>query len=1039
MKLKTKIVISLILLFFSCFLHASARDTISLNGEWMCEPGSRDSAPVEWTHTLRVPGLVDLIDPAMDWKAPKYFWYKKTFTVSVFQKYISAFIKIEQSQYGTEVWINGQNVGYYNGCYTSSEFDISKYVKYGAENILVIRVGQKDTLKIPGAVGGDMEKASYIPGIWGDVSLVLTEGMKIGDIRVVSDIINKKISARIMVKNLQNARMDVSLSSWVVEKKNSAGASKKISQHIILEPDEEKEAELIIDIPDMKLWSPDSPFLYKLVSSIEFAGKSKDICETTFGAREFKIQGADFYLNGKRIFLKGGNIAFHRFLSDPQRKYLVWDKDWIKKVLIDIPKENNFNFFRNHLGQMYNRWYDIADEYGLLLQDEWQFWVVTGTPEDMKQEFSRWIIDNFNHPSIVIWDVLNEPNEGSKEAKMINEQVIPDMKKLDPTRPWEYADFQEEHPYIYSLGPVLNDTKLGYSRSLEDIRNSSVPTLLNEFVWFWFSGKGEPTWLMDNVLSRWLGPVSTVNQRLEFQAFIASELVEQFRRMRVDGIAPFVYLSIDAQATANWFLDDIKDLKPKPILNALKSAYASFGVSIELWDRHFYVDEERKINIYFFNDDPVFKQGLCHVIISDTNGKIFSKREFPVEVEASGMKIVPVNFVFPDAPGKYFITATLGSNEPALSKKVAYVFKDVPALSVTPSQRVVVLDLNDELLKFIRSKNVNAVDLTSASLKDGDLLVIGPGGLNDKLYLNRFSAIERFVRKGNVMLIIEPEFGAGDSTDLKLPCGNILMINRRNSRFEGGYDSYVFKGLNTDPSLWDGIDDGYLKFFNGGYGGVIVNDYNVFPDKPFFTRAVCGLALGTPVVMEFKAGAGLIAISRIQTRGRLLPASNENSLYSLRSDPVAQKFILNLLQTYSSKDKIFSLMNLEVEKTKPDGKKILSSSVQLSQYPPENAFDQNDQTRWSSAASDPQWIIIDLGSEKSVSSVRLKWETAYGKEYKILASRDASSWETLCHEKNGKGGVEEIQFSPVTARYVCLFGIKRGTQWGYSLWEMEVK
>ncbi len=217
------------------------------------------------------------------------------------------------------------------------------------------------------------------------------------------------------------------------------------------------------------------------------AGKPLDELCTRFGMREFRATRSGFYLNGKRIFLRGGNIAFHRFLSDADRGTLPWDIKWIRRVLIDIPKRHNFNFFRNHLGQMYNRWYDVADEDGMLLQNEWQFWTVSGTKEQITKEFTRWLQDNWNHPSIVIWDPLNESSD-----ETVQREIVPAMKKLDPTRPWESVDFLEEHPYIYSLGPVLIDRRFGYTRSLREVERSRRPTMLNEFLWWWLDKAGSP-------------------------------------------------------------------------------------------------------------------------------------------------------------------------------------------------------------------------------------------------------------------------------------------------------------------------------------------------------------------------------------------------------------------------------------------------------------------------------------------------------------------------------------------------------------------
>ena len=1019
------------------------REIIDLNGEWFCEIGGEKSKPARWSHKIPVPGLVDLIKPNINWGEAKYFWYKKKFFIPSDKKHAFAFIKIEQSKYGTEVWFNGKKVGNYIGCYTSSEYDVTSQIKYGEENVLLIRVGQKDTLSPQGAVGGDPEKSSFIPGIWGDVSLILTGNVKIESIQVIPDIEKKIAKARINIKNFANFKQKISISSMILEKKTGKCVSKKLKKSITLGPDEKKTSLFEINIPKMKLWSPDSPFCYNLITQLEVNKHKQDRVETVFGMREFKIKGADFYLNNKKIFLRGSNIAFHRFLSDSKRKSLVWDKEWIKKVLIDIPKEHNFNYFRNHLGQMYNQWYDIADEYGMLLQNEWLFWEMTGTQEELEKEFTQWIIDNFNHPSIIIWDILNEPKEDSKYAIMIKNEVIPKLKKIDPVRPWEYVDFEEDHPYIYSLGPVLNDKKFGFARSLDDIAKSACPTILNEFIWFWLDSKGMPTCLIQTVLPRWMGVSTTKEERLQHQAFIGSELVELFRRMRVDGIAPFVYLSINGHCTANWFSDDIKDLKPKPVLKALKNAFSPFGVSIELWDRHFFVNENRNINVYMFNDYTFSKKGTLRCTIVNTEGKIFFKKQFSVKVEASGMKIYPIDFTFPDITGEFYVKAELIPDDKkniAISKKIAYVFEKVKPAKQLFNKRIVVLDPDKEIIEFLKFKKIDVVSFNNNNLKNNDLLVIGEGGLNDSSFSSRFYEIDKFIRNGNIMLIIEPSYGVNNAAKIKLPQNNYLMINKKESKEKGGYDSYVFKYSNyKDLPLWDGIEDEHLKMFNGGFGGIMVSDYSVFLLKPFFVRAKSGLSLGNYVIMEFCAGKGLIVISRIQIRDRLVSYKKKDSLYDRRVDPVAQQYLLNLLNTYTQKQKVYNKIEDQIKKDKLDDKKIYCSSIQEDKYSIDYALDNNMLTRWSSGYSDPQWVIINLGKKKKIRGLTLYWETAYAKEYQIIVSDDMKTWRSIYHEDNGDGDIDEIKFSPITTQYVCIFGIKRGTPYGYSLWEVKIK
>ncbi|HEX9780420.1 MAG TPA: family 16 glycosylhydrolase [bacterium] len=103
------------------------------------------------------------------------------------------------------------------------------------------------------------------------------------------------------------------------------------------------------------------------------------------------------------------------------------------------------------------------------------------------------------------------------------------------------------------------------------------------------------------------------------------------------------------------------------------------------------------------------------------------------------------------------------------------------------------------------------------------------------------------------------------------------------------------------------------------------------------------------------------------------------------------------------------------------------------------ASDGDPQTRWSSAFSDPQWIMLDLGERRVIEGIRLNWELAYGKAYDLQVSDDGEAWRTAYATRQGAGGLEDITIMPSTsARYVRLYGRARGTQFGYSLLEFEV-
>lgn len=114
-----------------------------------------------------------------------------------------------------------------------------------------------------------------------------------------------------------------------------------------------------------------------------------------------------------------------------------------------------------------------------------------------------------------------------------------------------------------------------------------------------------------------------------------------------------------------------------------------------------------------------------------------------------------------------------------------------------------------------------------------------------------------------------------------------------------------------------------------------------------------------------------------------------------------------------------------------------SSFEDAATYPAAAAFDGKTTTRWSSAWSDPQWITVDLGATASLSQVLLRWEAAYAAAYQIQSSTDGTTWTTLQNVTNGHGGLEAWPVSG-SGRYVRIYGTSRATQYGYSLWEVEV-
>ncbi|EOD66009.1 glycoside hydrolase family 3 C-terminal domain-containing protein [Amycolatopsis vancoresmycina] len=119
------------------------------------------------------------------------------------------------------------------------------------------------------------------------------------------------------------------------------------------------------------------------------------------------------------------------------------------------------------------------------------------------------------------------------------------------------------------------------------------------------------------------------------------------------------------------------------------------------------------------------------------------------------------------------------------------------------------------------------------------------------------------------------------------------------------------------------------------------------------------------------------------------------------------------------------------------GHAVTASSTESAAFPASAAVDGDPGTRWSSQASDPQTLQVDLGAAHTLNQVVLQWEAAYARAFTIQASADGSQWSTVYSTTTGTGGTQTLPVSG-SGRYVRLTTTARATQWGVSLWEFQV-
>jgi beta-galactosidase/beta-glucuronidase len=215
-------------------------------------------------------------------------------------------------------------------------------------------------------------------------------------------------------------------------------------------------SDIRIAIQDCRLWSPEDPFLYDLEVST-----GADTLRTRFGMRSFHLDPRTgvAVLNGKTCFLRGTNVCIFRFFEDPKRGDLVWREEWVRK-LHRVFKSMHWNSIRYCVGFPPEMWYRIADEEGLLIQDEFPIWYGGNWPAELKspaliQEYTEWMQQRWNHPCVVIWDAQNE-TFSTETGKAIQAVRHLDLSE----RPWDNGwsppqapgDCYEAHPYVFGSG-----------------------------------------------------------------------------------------------------------------------------------------------------------------------------------------------------------------------------------------------------------------------------------------------------------------------------------------------------------------------------------------------------------------------------------------------------------------------------------------------------------------------------------------------------------------------------------------------------------
>lgn len=710
----------------------AGRLTLVLDGTWdVAEGFSAAEVPDEFGHRVEVPALTHSATPEFEkideFRTPEYdvveqligkpasgfepegvagtaahprefFWYRTHFDAPA--KQAQARLRVNKAQFGSEVRVNGVTVGSNESGFTSATYDISDSVRWSEENEVLIRIGANPNALPPGNTAiYDFEKTHWTPGIYDTVSVYFYDGVSIVSTQVAPKLDPRQITVQTVLRNTSSDSVAFTLTQDV-RAWESTEVFAQATQDVELGPGEERTVTEEIPLADAKLWTPESPNLYQVTTATD-----GDTVTTRFGMREFRFDTPTnrAYLNGKLIFLRGGNICLHRFFDDENSGTLPWQDDWVRELLGPKRRRMNWNTVKFTIGPVPERWLEIADEEGVLVFNEFPLWtlypeITNGYQKELdvlalRREYEAWLSDSWNHPSVVYW-------AASLESKLPAEQssaIIEEVRVLDRSdRPWGNSwnfphgpnDPHEYKAYL-SNDPAFDMMELEWGsgaliRPFDPV--TAHTALITEFDWLWLNRDGTPTPYTTGLWERMPYPSKTPEERFHTLAYLLGGQVEYWRAHRkFAGILYLSYLSM------GWVIDnfrDVKELEFQPHFeDFVGNAFKTVGVYVNFWQRQIEAGTSRTFDVMMINDSSEPAEGTLTLELTNAEGKVIAaaaSRDFALTGYGQMTYGMPLDV--PESTGKVTLAAraALRSGPSVDSTLSRRFFEVVPAGKLDP-------------------------------------------------------------------------------------------------------------------------------------------------------------------------------------------------------------------------------------------------------------------------------------------------------------------------------------------------------------------
>lgn len=352
-------------------------------------------------------------------------WYRKHFTIAKQYDQKLVFLEFDGVQKVAFIYVNGHLAGEHKGGYTSFSLDVTRWIRFGADNVIAVQVSNRrdDNLgHVPPMTAGNFD---VYGGIYRSVRLVLTNRVHVpfqgsAESEGGSFIQTPHVSAEsatvhdtTWIRNDETAQAAVEVDSRILDADGAVVATQTMQATIA--PGELKPVvQDFMPVPKPHLWSPSSPYIYRMVTDVREHGAVVDRYESTFGFRFFHWDKAE-----KRLYLNGAPI---QLIGTNRHQDFPWLGDaapvWLQmRDLKDIRYNLGFNFQRTAHYTQDPAVYDFCDRNGIIVAEESPNIKDLDFGRDVQlQTMKEMIRRDRNHPSILFWSMGNETDHPADSA-----------------------------------------------------------------------------------------------------------------------------------------------------------------------------------------------------------------------------------------------------------------------------------------------------------------------------------------------------------------------------------------------------------------------------------------------------------------------------------------------------------------------------------------------------------------------------------------------------------------------------------------------